>query len=138
MKMLSEFKKFLIQGNMVDMAIGFIFGGAFSTVIKSLVDNVIMPPIGMLLGSVNFSQLYVNLSSKTYDSLDAATKAGAPVIKYGQFINDIISFLILGFVIFMFIRAYNKLKTPVVEEVPVVVDENILLLREIRDGLKKK
>lgn len=135
--MLSEFKKFLIQGNMVDMAIGFIFGGAFSTVIKSLVDNVIMPPVGMLLGKVNFSQLYVNLSSKTYDSLDAATKAGAPVIKYGQFINDIISFLILGFVVFMFIRAYNKLKTPTVEETPVA-DENILLLREIRDSLKKK
>lgn len=137
MKMLSEFKKFLIQGNMVDMAIGFIFGGAFSTVIKSLVDNVIMPPVGMLLGKVNFSQLYVELSGKTYDSLDAATKAGAPVIKYGQFINDIISFLILGFVVFMFIRAYNKLKTPIVEETPAV-DENILLLREIRDSLKKK
>lgn len=135
--MLSEFKKFLIQGNMVDMAIGFIFGGAFSTVIKSLVDNVIMPPVGMLLGKVNFSQLYVELSGKTYDSLDAATKAGAPVIKYGQFINDIISFLILGFVVFMFIRAYNKLKTPIVEETPAV-DENILLLREIRDSLKKK
>lgn len=135
--MLSEFKKFLIQGNMVDMAIGFIFGGAFSTVIKSLVDNVIMPPVGMLLGKVNFSQLYVELSGKTYDSLDAATKAGAPVIKYGQFINDIISFLILGFVVFVFIRAYNKLKTPIVEETPAV-DENILLLREIRDSLKKK
>ncbi len=135
--MLSEFKKFLIQGNMVDMAIGFIFGGAFSTVIKSLVDNIIMPPVGMLLGKVNFSQLYVELSGTTYDSLDAATKAGAPVIKYGQFINDIISFLILGFVVFMFIRAYNKLKTPIVEETPAV-DENILLLREIRDSLKKK
>lgn len=135
--MLSEFKKFLIQGNMVDMAIGFIFGGAFSTVIKSLVDNVIMPPVGMLLGRVNFSQLYVELSGTTYDSLDAATKAGAPVIKYGQFINDIISFLILGFVVFLFIRAYNKLKTPTVKETPAV-DENILLLREIRDSLKKK
>jgi large conductance mechanosensitive channel len=136
MKMLKEFKKFLIQGNMVDMAIGFIFGGAFSTVIKSLVDNIIMPPIGMLLGKVNFSQLYIELSGKTYDSLDAATKAGAPVIKYGQFINDIISFLILGFVVFIFIRAYNKIKEPAVEETPAV-DENILLLREIRDSLKK-
>jgi len=134
--MLKEFKKFLIQGNMVDMAIGFIFGGAFSTVIKSLVDNIIMPPIGMLLGKVNFSQLYIELSGKTYDSLDAATKAGAPVIKYGQFINDIISFLILGFVVFIFIRAYNKIKEPAVEETPAV-DENILLLREIRDSLKK-
>ncbi|MDD5359743.1 MAG: large conductance mechanosensitive channel protein MscL [Sulfurovaceae bacterium] len=135
--MFKEFKKFLIQGNMVDMAIGFIFGGAFSTVIKSLVDNVIMPPIGMLLGKVNFSQLYIELSGKTYDSLDAATKAGSPVIKYGQFINDIISFIILGFVIFIFIRAYNKIKEPVVEETPAV-DENILLLRDIRDSLKKK
>lgn len=133
--MLSEFKKFLVQGNMVDMAIGFIFGGAFSTVIKSLVDNVVMPPVGMLLGKVDFSQLYISLNGD-FDTLDAATKAGAPVIKYGQFINDIISFLILGFVVFIFIKAYNKLKTPTEDE-PAEPEENIQLLREIRDSLKK-
>jgi len=133
--MLNEFKKFLIQGNMVDMAIGFIFGGAFSTVIKSLVDNVVMPPVGMLLGQVDFSQLFISLN-EDFDTLDAATKAGAPIIKYGQFINDVVSFIILGFIVFMFIKVYNKLKTPA-EDIPAEPEENILLLREIRDSLKK-
>ena len=108
--MLEEFKKFLIKGNMVDMAIGFIFGGAFATVIKSMVNNVIMPPIGKLLGNVDFSQLFIALDGKHYDSLKALEKAGAPAIKYGLFINDLISFIILGFVVFMFVKSYNKLK----------------------------
>jgi len=116
--MLDEFKKFLIKGNMVDMAVGFIFGGAFATVIKSMVANVIMPPIGMLMGNVDFSQLFVALDGKTYESMDALDKAGAPAIKYGLFINDVISFIILGFVIFMFIKAYNKMKEPEVETAP--------------------
>jgi len=117
--MLEEFKKFLIKGNVVDMAIGFIFGGAFATVVKSLVTNVIMPPIGLLLGKVDFSQLYYALDGKTYESLSAAEKAGAPLIKYGATINDIISFIILGFVIFMFVKGYNKMK----EEEPEVEPE---------------
>jgi len=116
--MFSEFKKFLIQGNMVDMAVGFIFGGAFATVIKSMVANVIMPPVGMLMGKVDFSQLFIPLDGKEYASMDALEKAGAPAIKYGAFINDIISFVILGFVVFMFIRAYNKLKAPEEEAAP--------------------
>jgi len=107
---LNEFKEFLIKGNMVDMAVGFIFGGAFGTVIKSMVDNVIMPPVGMLMGGVDFSQLFFNLSDKEYATMEALDKAGAPAIKYGQFINDTISFVILGFVLFMMIKAYNKLK----------------------------
>jgi large conductance mechanosensitive channel len=133
--MLKEFKKFLIQGNVVDMAVGFIFGGAFSTVVKSLVDNVIMPPLGMLLNEVDFSQLYFSLNGKSYASLSEAIKAGAPIIKYGQFINDTISFIILGFVVFIFIKAYNKIKEPKTED--TTSDESILLLREIRDSLKK-
>ena len=108
--MLEEFKKFLIKGNMVDMAVGFIFGGAFATVIKSMVSNVVMPPIGMLMGNVDFSQLFIALDGKTYETMAALDKAGAPAIKYGLFINDVISFIILGFVIFMFIKAYNKMK----------------------------
>ncbi len=108
--MFKEFKEFLIKGNMVDMAVGFIFGAAFATVVKSLVTNVIMPPIGKLLGNVDFSQLYIALDGKEYASLKALEKAGAPAIKYGQFINDLISFIILGFVVFMFIKAYNKMK----------------------------
>ncbi len=110
--MLDEFKKFLIKGNMVDMAVGFIFGGAFATVIKSMVANVIMPPVGMLMGKVDFSQLFIALDGNDYANMAALDKAGAPAIKYGTFINDIISFVILGFVIFMFIRAYNKMKEP--------------------------
>ena len=108
--MFNEFKKFLISGNMVDMAVGFIFGGAFATVVKSMVDNVIMPPVGMLMGKVDFSQLFIALDGKEYASMAALEKAGAPAIKYGATINDIISFIILGFVVFMFIKGYNRLK----------------------------
>ena len=108
--MLEEFKKFLIKGNMVDMAVGFIFGGAFATVVKSMVANVVMPPVGLLMGQVDFSQLYIALDGKSYENMAALDKAGAPAIKYGMFINDVISFVILGFVVFMFIKAYNKLK----------------------------
>jgi len=110
--MFKEFKKFLIKGNMVDMAVGFIFGGAFATVIKSMVANIIMPPVGQLMGKVDFSQLFIALDGKDYINMAALDKAGAPAIKYGAFINDVISFMILGFVIFMFIKAYNKMKEP--------------------------
>jgi len=114
--MLEEFKKFLIKGNMVDMAVGFIFGGAFATVVKSMVTNVVMPPVGLLLGQVDFSQLFIALDGNSYENMAALDKAGAPAIKYGMFINDVISFVILGFVVFMFIKAYNRLKEP--EETP--------------------
>ena len=113
--MFSEFKKFLIKGNMVDMAVGFIFGGAFAAVITSMVQNIIMPPVGMLLGKVDFSQLFVALDGNEYATMAALEKAGAPAIKYGTFANDVISFVILGFVMFMFIKAYNKIKEPVEE-----------------------
>jgi len=108
--MFKEFKSFLMNGNMIDMAVGFIFGGAFATVVKSLVANVIMPPVGMLLGGVDFSQLFVALDGKDYATMEALDKAGAPAIKYGLFINDTIAFIILGFVMFLGIRAYNKMK----------------------------
>ncbi|MCF6243815.1 MAG: large conductance mechanosensitive channel protein MscL [Sulfurovum sp.] len=134
--MLEEFKKFLIGGNMVDMAVGFIFGGAFGTVIKSFVDNVIMPPVGMLMGGVDFSQLFVNLGDKEYATMEALDKAGAPAIKYGQFVQDTISFIILGFVLFMMIKAYNKLKAAEPEEAPATPADEVLL-GEIRDLLKK-
>lgn len=116
--MLQEFKKFLIKGNMVDMAVGFIFGGAFATVVKSMVNNVVMPPIGKLMGNVDFSQLYIPLDGTEYASLTALEKAGAPAIKYGLFINDVTSFIILGFVVFMFIKGYNKLKEPEEDAAP--------------------
>ena len=116
--MLEEFKKFLIKGNMVDMAVGFIFGGAFATVVKSMVANVVMPPVGMLMGQVDFAQLFISLDGNSYENMAALDKAGAPAIKYGMFINDVISFVILGFVVFMFIKAYNKLKEPEAAAVP--------------------
>lgn len=134
--MLEEFKKFLIKGNMVDMAVGFIFGGAFATVVKSMVTNVIMPPVGLLLGRVDFSKLFISLDGNEYASMEALDKAGAPAIKYGMFINDIISFVILGVVVFMFIKGYNKLKEPEVEEAVQTPAEEVLLT-EIRDLLKK-
>ncbi len=108
--MLKEFRDFLIKGNVVDMAVGFIFGAAFATVVKSLVENVIMPPVGLLMGGVDFSQLFIALDGNSYATLSELTKAGAPAIKLGLFVNDTISFIILGFVMFMFIKSYNKLK----------------------------
>lgn len=108
---LLEFKKFLITGNVVDMAVGFIFGAAFATLIKSLVANIIMPPVGLLMGGVDFSSLFVALDGKEYASLAALDAAGAPAIKIGVFLNDAISFTILGFVMFSMVKAYNRLKS---------------------------
>ncbi len=116
--MLSEFKKFLIKGNAVDMAVGFMFGAAFASIVKSLVNNLIMPPIGLLLGKVDFSNLFIALDGKKYESLAALDKAGAPAIKYGLFINDIISFIILGFIIFIMVKMINSLQKKE-EESPV-------------------
>jgi len=108
--MFAEFKKFLISGNVIDMAVGFIFGAAFATVVKSLVVNIIMPPVGLLMGGVDFSSLFIALDGKEYASLSALDAAGAPAIKLGVFVNDLISFTILGFVMFMMVKAYGKLK----------------------------
>ncbi|MDD3343669.1 MAG: large conductance mechanosensitive channel protein MscL [Sulfurospirillaceae bacterium] len=115
--MLKEFKNFLIKGNVVDMAVGFIFGAAFATVVKSLVTNIIMPPVGLLLGNVDFSSLFIALDGKSYASLSDLDKAGAPAIKLGVFFNDLTSFIILGFVMFMMIKGYGKLTKK--EEAPV-------------------
>ncbi len=110
--MFEEFKKFLISGNMMDMAVGFIFGAAFATVVKSFVSNVIMPPIGMILNGVDFSELFIALDGNSYESIAALEESGAPAIKYGLFLNDMISFIILGFIVFLAIKAYNKLLVP--------------------------
>jgi len=133
-----EFKEFLLKGNVMDMAVGFMFGAAFATVVKSLVNNVVMPPIGLLMGKVDFSQLFVNLGSGNFDTLKAAEEAGAPVIKYGVFINDVISFVILGLVIFLMVKAVNRMKReePKEEEEPKKSDE-VLILEEIRDVLRQ-
>jgi large conductance mechanosensitive channel len=112
--MFKEFKEFIMRGNVVDMAVGIIIGAAFGTIVKSLVDDVIMPPIGLLLGKVDFSNLFLVIRegkvAGNYETLAAAKAAGAVTINYGLFINTIISFLIVAFAVFMLIRTVNKLK----------------------------
>jgi large conductance mechanosensitive channel len=106
--MFGEFKKFIMRGNVLDMAVGIIIGVAFGTVVKSLVDDIIMPPIGRLLGGVDFANLFINLGPGKYDSLTAAKEAGAATINYGLFLNNIISFLIVAFAVFLLVRAVNR------------------------------
>jgi large conductance mechanosensitive channel len=120
--MLKEFKDFAMRGNVVDMAIGVILGGAFGKIISSFVADVIMPPIGLLLGKVDFSQLYINLSGTAYDNLAAAQTAGAPVLKYGVFLNTVLDFIIVAFAIFLVVRQMNRLKRPVEAPAPTTRD----------------
>jgi len=110
--MLKEFKEFALRGNVLDLAIGIIIGTAFGAIIVSLVNDVIMPPIGLLLGKVDFANLFIDLSGKGFPSVAAAKAAGAPTINYGAFINTLINFIIVAFVIFLLVRVINKLKRP--------------------------
>ncbi len=107
--MWQEFKKFVARGNVMDLAIGIVIGSAFGAIVQSLVKDIIMPPIGLLLGKVDFSSLYINLSGQSYPTLDAAQQAGAATINYGLFINTIINFLIIAFAIFLIVQQVNKL-----------------------------
>jgi len=134
--MLQDFKKFLVKGNAIDMAVWFIFGAAFATFVKSFIANVVMPPIGLLMGKVDFSQLFISLDGKEYASLKALEKAGAPAIKYWVVLTDLISFVILGFIIFIMVRNISKLQKKE-EEKPAAKPADIALLEEIRDALKK-
>jgi large conductance mechanosensitive channel len=111
-KMLKEFREFAARGNVIDLAIGVIIGAAFGKIVTSAVDDLIMPPVGLALGGVDFKDLFVALNDVDYPSLAAAKAAAAPVIAYGNFINTIIQFLIVAFVIFLMVRQINKLKTP--------------------------
>ena len=108
--MFKEFKEFAMKGNVLDLAIGIIMGTAFGKIITSLVNDIIMPPIGLLLGNVNFADLYINLSGKTFASLEEAKKAGAAVISYGVFLNTVLDFIIVAFIMFLFVRQINKMK----------------------------
>jgi large conductance mechanosensitive channel len=107
--MLAEFKKFAMRGNVMDMAVGIILGGAFGKIVSSFVGDVLMPPIGRLLGNVDFSSLYINLSGGEYTSLAAAKEAGAATLNYGAFINAVIDFLIIAFAIFIMVKGMNKM-----------------------------
>ena len=127
--MFKEFKKFAVKGNVVDMAVGIIIGAAFGKIVSSFVSDIIMPPIGALLGGVNFSKLTITLKKAT-------EATGAITINYGIFINTIIDFLIIAFAIFIMVKQINRLKKKE-EDKPVAPTEEVLLLREMRDSLKK-
>jgi large conductance mechanosensitive channel len=138
--MLKEFKEFALRGNVMDMAVGIIIGAAFSTIVKSLVDDIIMPPIGVVTGGVDFSSIFIPLNGEHYDSLAAARQVGAPTMNIGLFINNVISFVIVAFVLFMAIKAMNRLRRkqeeePASEPPP---SREVQLLEEIRDALVKR
>lgn len=137
-KLLREFREFAVRGNVVDMAVGIIIGAAFGRIVGSLVDDVVMPPIGWILGKVDFSDLYINLSGDAYASLAAAKEAGAPVIGYGVFINTIIHFVIVAFAVFILIRWITRMRELAGERVaaePPPPSREEVLLTEIRDLL---
>ena len=136
---IQEFKEFAMRGNVVDLAVGLVIGAAFGTIVKSLVNDIIMPPIGLAMGNVDFSDLFINLSGQDYPSLAAAREAGAPVIAYGAFINAVINFVIVAFAIFLVVKAMNRLRRQqeaAPEETPVPPRQETLL-EEIRDLLKR-
>jgi large conductance mechanosensitive channel len=137
MGMLKEFREFALRGNVVDMAIGIIIGGAFGKIVTSLVNDVIMPPLGKLMGNVDFSSLFLNLSGKEYDSLAAAKQAGASTVNYGVFMNTVIDFVIVAFAIFWMVKLMNVAKKKDVKAAPAPPAEE-KLLTEIRDILKSK
>lgn len=139
MSFMQEFKAFAMRGNVIDLAVGVVIGGAFGKIVNSLVQDIIMPIVGSILGGVDFKQFYINLSATSYESLELAEKAGAPLIKYGAFINSMVDFTIIAFAIFMAVKAINKLKRKeeAAPAAPAPTPEDVLLLREIRDALKK-
>jgi large conductance mechanosensitive channel len=110
--MLKEFKEFIMKGNVLDLAIAVIIGAAFGAIVTSMVNDVIMPPIGLVLGHVDFKDLFVTLNGQTYASLAVAKAAGAPVLAYGQFINTVINFLVIAFVVFIVVKQANRFKKP--------------------------
>jgi len=116
--MIKEFKEFIMRGNVLDLAVAVIIGGAFGSIITSLVNDIIMPPIGLLLGKVDFSNMFFDLSGQGYQSLVDAKNAGAATINYGLFLNTVINFVIVGFVIFLVVKASNKVKKPAPPVVP--------------------
>ena len=142
MGMMSEFKEFAVKGNVMDLAVGVIIGGAFGKIVDSVVADLIMPLVGAVFGKLDFSSLFVvlgNVPAGTATNLDALKKAGVPVFAYGNFITVAVNFIILAFIIFMMVKQMNRLKreAPAPAPAPVATPEDILLLRQIRDSLKK-
>lgn len=139
MGLMQEFKEFAAKGNALDMAVGIIIGAAFGKIVSSLVNDVIMPPIGKLLGNVDFSNLFINLNSAAYQTLAEAQKAGAPTLNYGSFIQTVLDFLIVAGAVFMMVKGINamKKKEESKPEEPSKPREEVVLLQEIRDALRK-
>jgi large conductance mechanosensitive channel len=139
--MLKEFKDFAMKGNVLDLAVGVVIGAAFGKIVDSLVKDLIMPIVGLLTGGVDFSNMFAVLKQGgtpgPYASVDAAAKAGAVTFNYGVFINTVISFIIIAFAIFLLVKAYNKAKATEKIQQPPAPPEDVVLLREIRDALKK-
>ena len=137
MGMLTEFKEFAMRGNVIDLAVGVVIGGAFGKIVTALVDKVIMPPIGLLIGGVDFSKLAVVLKAASVDA--SGKEVPAVMLAYGEFINALLQFVIVAFAIFMVVKVINKLhKQPeAAPAAPAEPSEDVLLLREIRDALKK-
>lgn len=135
--MLQEFKAFIARGSVVDLAVGVIMGAAFTAIVNSLVADVIMPPIGLILGGIDFSNFYIDLSGKGYESLEAARAAGAPVVAYGVFINAIIKFLIVAWAVFILVKQVNRFYRKPDVAPPAPTKEEILLA-EIRDLLRQR
>ena len=137
--MLNEFKQFISRGNALDLAVGIIMGAAFTAIVNSLVKDVIMPPIGLATGGVDFSNLFVALNGHDYPSLKAAQDSGAPTINYGVFINAVINFVIVAVVVYFLIRSFNHFmkKKEAAPPAPAAPPQDIALLTEIRDLLRK-
>jgi large conductance mechanosensitive channel len=145
MVMLKEFREFALKGNVVDLAVGIIIGAAFTAIVSSLVDDILMPPLGVILGGLDFSEYYLplTLSDQIYPSRRAARDAGVPVIAYGSFINAVIKFLIIAFALFIIVKQMNRLRKMLDHETaeaaaaPAPPPADVVLLAEIRDLLKQ-
>ena len=142
MSFATEFKEFAMKGNVVDLAVGVIIGAAFGKIVDSIVKDLIMPIVGKIFGGLDFSNMFIMLSNPPADykgamTYDALTKAGVPLFAYGNFITIAINFIILAFIIFMMVRQINRLKKDAPAAPPPATQEDVLLLREIRDSLKK-
>lgn len=141
--MFKEFKNFIARGNVMDMAVGIIMGAAFTAIVNSMVGDLIMPIIGVITSGIDFNDQFIALDGQAYDTLKIAQDAGAPVVTYGVFINAVINFLIISFVVFMLVKAVNKIKDAAEKEEEEKAaeapktPEDIALLREIRDALQK-
>ncbi len=140
MGMMQEFKEFAVKGNVIDLAVGVIIGAAFGKIVDSVVADLIMPVVGAIFGTLDFSSKFIvlgNIPAGTLMNLDALKKAGVPVLAYGNFITISVNFIILAFIIFMMVKQVNRLKRETPAAAPVALPEDILLLREIRDNLKR-